>query len=29
LPTTLVMLRGDDKLPEWRKDAAGNWVPEN
>ncbi len=27
LPTTLVKLRPDDKLPEWEKDAQGNWVP--
>lgn len=27
VPTDLVYLRGDDKLPSWKKDAAGNWVP--
>ncbi|MFN8591662.1 MAG: hypothetical protein U0031_09410 [Thermomicrobiales bacterium] len=26
LPTTLVHLRADDKLPTWHQDANGNWV---
>jgi hypothetical protein len=26
IPTTLVYLRADDKLPAWKQDAAGNWV---
>lgn len=29
LPTTLVKLREDAQLPKWKKDASGNWVPEN
>ena len=27
LPTTLVKLRADDKLPTWKK-AEGKWVPD-
>ncbi len=27
LPTTLVILRDDPKLPAWQKNAAGEWVP--
>jgi hypothetical protein len=27
IPTTLVHLRPDDKLPEWVQDANGDWVP--
>lgn len=27
IPTTLVHLRSDDKLPEWEQDAEGNWMP--
>ena len=26
IPTTLVHLRADDKLPKWQQDANGNWV---
>jgi hypothetical protein len=26
IPTTLVHLRADDKLPKWKQDANGNWV---
>lgn len=26
IPTTLVHLRSDDKLPKWEKDAMGEWV---
>jgi hypothetical protein len=26
VPTTLVRLRADDKLPKWQQDAQGNWV---
>jgi hypothetical protein len=26
IPTTLVHLRPDDKLPQWQQDAEGNWV---
>jgi hypothetical protein len=26
VPTTLVHLRPDDRLPEWEQDAQGNWV---
>jgi hypothetical protein len=26
IPTTLVHLRADDKLPAWKQDANGNWV---
>lgn len=26
IPTTLVHLRPDDKLPQWTQDANGNWV---
>lgn len=26
IPTTLVHLRADDKLPMWQQDADGNWV---
>jgi hypothetical protein len=26
IPTTLVKLRPDDRLPEWEQDAEGNWV---
>jgi hypothetical protein len=26
IPTTLVHLRDDDKLPRWQQDPAGNWV---
>ena len=29
LPTTLVKLRADDKLPTWKKDADGHWEPVN
>jgi hypothetical protein len=28
IPTTLVHLRADDKLPKWQQDASGNWVEE-
>lgn len=28
VPTTLVHLRADDRLPVWIKNAAGEWVPE-
>lgn len=28
IPTTLVHLRADDKLPKWRQDANGDWVEE-
>ena len=28
IPTTLVHLRSDDKLPKWRQDSDGNWVEE-
>jgi hypothetical protein len=28
LPTTLVKLRDDRKLPAWKKNALGEWVPE-
>jgi len=28
VPTSLVHLRPDDKLPRWKKDEDGNWVPE-
>lgn len=27
IPTTLVKLRDDDKLPEWRKNQQGEWTP--
>jgi hypothetical protein len=27
VPTTLVRLRPDGSLPEWKKNAAGEWVP--
>ncbi|HYV51621.1 MAG TPA: hypothetical protein VE910_06935, partial [Dongiaceae bacterium] len=27
VPTTLVYLKGDDKLPAWKKNAQGDWVP--
>jgi hypothetical protein len=27
LPTTLVLLREQTKLPAWQRDAAGKWVP--
>ena len=26
IPTTLVHLRADDKLPQWKQNAAGEWV---
>lgn len=26
IPTTLVQLRADDKLPKWQQDANGDWV---
>ncbi|MGF7213220.1 hypothetical protein GGE65_007857 [Skermanella aerolata] len=26
IPTTLVHLRPDDRLPKWKQDADGNWV---
>ncbi len=26
IPTTLVHLRPDDKLPQWEQDADGNWI---
>jgi hypothetical protein len=26
IPTTLVHLRADDKLPKWQQDSNGNWV---
>ena len=26
IPTTLVHLRSDDKLPQWEQDADGNWI---
>ena len=26
IPTRLVKLRADDKLPKWQKNAAGEWV---
>ena len=26
LPTTLVRLRPDDKLPKWEQNAEGEWV---
>lgn len=26
IPTTLVRLRPDDKLPQWEQDDDGNWV---
>ncbi len=26
IPTTLVHLRPDDKLPKWQQDASGNWA---
>ena len=26
IPTTLVHLRADDKLPAWKQDANGNWI---
>ena len=29
LPTTLVRLRANNDLPEWKKDAEENWVPVN
>lgn len=28
VPTTLVKLRPDDKLPTWQKDSSGKWVPD-
>jgi hypothetical protein len=28
IPTTLVHLRADDKLPKWKQDANGEWVEE-
>lgn len=28
VPTSLVHLRADDKLPKWKKDGNGNWVPD-
>jgi hypothetical protein len=28
IPTTLVHLRPDDKLPSWAQDANGNWIPQ-
>ncbi|MEO7427595.1 MAG: hypothetical protein ABI036_20595 [Fibrobacteria bacterium] len=28
VPTTLVHLRADDRLPKWTQNAAGEWVPE-
>ena len=28
IPTTLVHLRADDKLPKWKQDANGDWVEE-
>jgi hypothetical protein len=27
IPTSLVTLRSDDKLPEWKKQADGSWLP--
>ncbi|HEY0652307.1 MAG TPA: hypothetical protein VGD65_04225, partial [Chryseosolibacter sp.] len=27
VPTTLVKLKADDALPQWQKDAQGNWLP--
>ncbi|MFD4502964.1 hypothetical protein [Streptomyces sp. NPDC058457] len=29
VPTSLVKLRADDKLPVWKQDDSGNWVPAN
>lgn len=29
LPTTLVRLRPNNDLPEWKKDAQENWLPQN
>jgi len=26
VPTNLVKLRADDQLPNWEKDAEGNWT---
>ncbi|KAH7303556.1 hypothetical protein B0I35DRAFT_364718 [Stachybotrys elegans] len=28
IPTSLVKLRQDDKLPKWKKNADGEWVPD-
>jgi hypothetical protein len=28
LPTTLIKLRDDNKLPAWKKNAQGEWLPE-
>lgn len=28
LPTTLIKLRDDNKLPAWKKNAQGEWIPE-